>query len=96
MDSALTSVALPAALALVMFGLGLSSTVGDSARVGRSPKAVVVALALQLVVLPAICFGLVLLFDLPPLLAVGLVLLAAPRAAPPPISSVICSAGTSR
>ena len=77
MNSALTSVALPAALALVMFGLGLSLTVGDFARVGRSPKAVVIALVLQLLVLPAICFGLVVAFGLDPLLAVGLLLLAA-------------------
>jgi BASS family bile acid:Na+ symporter len=77
MGSALTTVLLPLALALVMFGLGLSLTVGDFARVGRQPKAVVIALVLQLLVLPAICFGLVLVFDLPPLLAVGLLLLAA-------------------
>ena len=77
MNSALTSVALPAALALIMFGLGLSLTVGDFTRVGRHPKAVVIALALQLVVLPAICFGLVIAFGLDPLLAVGLLLLAA-------------------
>ena len=36
-----------------------------------------VALACQLVLLPAICFGLVVLFDLPPLLGIGLLLLAA-------------------
>src|ERR671916_3460355 len=77
MDSALTTVLLPLALALVMFGLGLSLTVGDFARVGRSPKAVVIALVLQLLVLPAICFGLVVAFGLDPLLAVGLMLLAA-------------------
>jgi BASS family bile acid:Na+ symporter len=77
MDSALTTVLLPAALALVMLGLGLSLTVGDFARVGRQPKAVVVALALQLLVLPAACFGLVLAFDLSPILAVGMLLLAA-------------------
>jgi BASS family bile acid:Na+ symporter len=77
MGSALTDVALPAALALIMLGLGLSLTVGDFARVGRHPKAVVIALTLQLLLLPAICFGLVLAFDLPPLLAVGLMLLAA-------------------
>ncbi len=77
MGSELTSVALPAALALVMFGLGLSLTVADFARVGRSPKAVIIALVLQLLVLPAVCFALVIGFDLPPLLAVGLVLLAA-------------------
>ena len=77
MDSALTSVGLPAALALVMLGLGLSLTLGDFARVGRQPKAVVVALGLQVLVLPAVCFGLVVLFDLSPILAVGMVLLAA-------------------
>ncbi|UOY03046.1 bile acid:sodium symporter family protein [Blastococcus sp. PRF04-17] len=77
MDSALTTVLLPLALALVMFGLGLSLTLADFARVGRQPKAVVIALVLQLLVLPAICFGLVIAFDLPPLLAVGLMLLAA-------------------
>ena len=77
MGSALTTVALPLALALVMFGLGLSLTLADFARVGRQPKAVLIALVLQLLVLPAVCFGLVLAFDLPPLLAVGLMLLAA-------------------
>jgi BASS family bile acid:Na+ symporter len=77
MDSALTTVLLPLALALVMFGLGLSLTAADFARVGRHPKAVAIALVLQLFLLPAACFALVLLFDLPPLLAVGLMLLAA-------------------
>ncbi len=65
MGTALTDVALPAALALIMLGLGLSLTVGDFARVGRHPKAVVIALSLQLLLLPAICFGLVVAFDLP-------------------------------
>ena len=77
MDSPLATVLLPAALAIVMLGLGLSLTPGDFARVGRQPKAVVIALLLQLLVLPAVCFGLVLAFDLPPVLAVGMLLLAA-------------------
>ncbi|TNC46520.1 bile acid:sodium symporter family protein [Mumia zhuanghuii] len=77
MDSALSTVGLPIALGIIMFGLGLSLTVDDFRRVGRHPRAVVVALACQLLVLPAVCFGLVLLFDLPPLLAVGMMLLAA-------------------
>ena len=77
MDSPLATVLLPAALAIVMLGLGLSLTPGDFARVGRQPKAVVIALVLQLLVLPAICFGLVLAFDLPAILAVGMLLLAA-------------------
>ena len=78
MDSALTTIGLPIALAIIMFGLGLgldrSPTSGGSA---KHPKAVVVALVCQLMLLPAVCFGLVVLFDLPPLLGIGMMLLAA-------------------
>ena len=77
MDSALTTVALPVALGIIMFGLGLSLTVDDFRRVARHPRAVAVALVCQLLLLPAFCFGLVKLFDLPPLLAIGMMLLAA-------------------
>jgi len=77
MGSALTTIGLPVALGIIMFGLGLSLTLGDFARVAKHPKAVIVALACQLLVLPALCFGLVLLFHLPPVLAVGMMLLAA-------------------
>ena len=71
------AIALPLALGIIMFGLGLDLTPGDFARVARQPKAAGVALACQLLLLPAICFGLVLLFQLPPILAVGMLLLAA-------------------
>jgi BASS family bile acid:Na+ symporter len=77
MDSALSTIGLPVALGIIMFGLGLGLTPADFARVGKHPKAVVVALGCQLVLLPAICFGLVVLFDLPPLLGIGMMLLAA-------------------
>ena len=77
MDSALTSVGLPIALAIIMFGLGLGLTVADFRRVGRHPRAVVVALTCQLILLPVVCFGLVRLFDLDPLLGIGMLLLAA-------------------
>ncbi len=71
------AVALPLALGVIMFGLGLDLTPGDFARVARQPKAAGVALACQLLLLPALCFALVLLFRLPPILAVGMMLLAA-------------------
>ena len=77
MDSALTTVGLPLALGIIMFGLGLSLTLADFRRVARHPKVVVIALGCQLVLLPLVCFGLVVVFDLPALLAVGLMLLAA-------------------
>jgi len=77
MDSPLAMIGLPVALGVIMFGLGLDLTPGDFARIGKRPKAVAVALACQLLLLPAVCFGLVLLFRLPPVLAVGMMLLAA-------------------
>ena len=77
MGSALTTIGLPVALGIIMFGLGLSLTPGDFARVVKQPKAVILALLCQLVLLPVICFGLVLLFQLPPILAVGMMMLAA-------------------
>ncbi len=51
---------LPLALALVMFGLGLTLTVPDFARVVKYPKAAAIALVCQVVILPAVCLGLVL------------------------------------
>lgn len=77
MDSALTTIGLPVALGIIMLGLGLTLTVGDFARVGKHPRAVFIALVCQLILLPAVCFGLVLAFQLPPVLAVGMMLLAA-------------------
>ena len=76
-SSVATTVFLPIALAIDMFGLGLSLTVADFTRVVRYPKATIVALTCQILVLPALCLGLVLLFDLEPTLAVGMMLLAA-------------------
>ncbi|MET8796045.1 bile acid:sodium symporter family protein [Nocardia sp. NPDC004568] len=77
MGSMVFAVALPLALGIVMFGLGLTLTVDDFARVARFPKAALIALICQLIVLPALCFGLVRLFGLDGALAVGMMLLAA-------------------
>ncbi len=76
-DSTLITVGLPIALAIIMFGLGLSLTPTDFRRVARTPRAVAVALGLQVLVLPLVAFGLVVAFDVDPLLAVGVMLLAA-------------------
>ena len=76
-SSTATTVFLPIALGVIMLGLGLSLTVADFTRVVRYPRATVIALVCQILILPAICLGLVLLFDLDPPLAVGMMLLAA-------------------
>lgn len=64
-------------LALVMFGVGLSLSWADFTRLREHPKAVVLALLLQMLLLPAIAWALALAFGLSPLFAVGLMLLAA-------------------
>jgi bile acid:Na+ symporter, BASS family len=76
-SSVTTTVLLPIALAVIMLGLGLSLTVADFKRVVRYPRAAAVALSCQILVLPLLCLGLVLLFDLTPALAVGMMLLVA-------------------
>ena len=75
--SLLTNVLLPLALGVIMLGLGLGLTTDDFRRVARYPRAVLLGLTLQVVVLPWAAFGLALGFKLPPELAVGLMLLAA-------------------
>ncbi|MGW8946020.1 bile acid:sodium symporter family protein [Streptomyces koyangensis] len=77
MDTPLATVLLPLALAVIMFGLGLSLTTDDFRRVRRHPRAVVVAMVCQLLLLPVVCFGLVLALGLSPVLAAGMMLLAA-------------------
>ena len=77
MDSALTTIGLPIALGIIMLGLGLGLAPEDFRLVARHPKAAIIALVCQLIVLPVLCFGIVLAFDLPPELAVGMMLLAA-------------------
>lgn len=73
----ITNTLLPIALGIIMLGLGLSLTIADFTRVVRFPKAVIVGLTIQMLVLTTVCFGLCILFKLPPALAVGMMLLAA-------------------
>ncbi|MEV6276917.1 bile acid:sodium symporter family protein [Nocardia sp. NPDC051832] len=82
MGSTVFAVLLPIALALIMFGLGLTLTVDDFNRVLRYPKAAVVALGCQMVLLPGVCLGLIYLFGLGGALAAGMMLLAASPGGP--------------
>lgn len=77
MDSGIITILLPLALAIIMIGLGLELSPKDFARVTKHPKAVLLALFCQLVILVGIAFLLCKIFALPPLLSVGLMLLAA-------------------
>jgi BASS family bile acid:Na+ symporter len=68
---------IPWVLRLVMIGLGLSLTAADFKRVVIFPKAATVGFIGQIVGMPLTAFALVLLFDPPPFIAVGLIILAA-------------------
>lgn len=76
-SNVITAVFLPLALGVIMLGLGLSLTLADFRRVVVYPRAVFIGLACQMLILPAVCFGIARGFGLPPELAVGLMLLAA-------------------
>ena len=73
----LKQLALPVALFAILFGMGLSLVPDDFRRVILKPKAKIVGLFCQLMMLPAVAFALALLFRLPGELAVGLMVLAA-------------------
>jgi len=82
MDSGFFSVFLPITLAIMMMGLGLELTIKDFLRLSRYPKVIFITLFAQLVLLPSIAFFICLILDLPALLAVGLMLLAASPGGP--------------
>jgi len=75
--SVFVTLMLPLALFVIMTGLGLSLTVTDFKRVVLYPKAVSIGLANLLVLSPLLGFTVAKLLNLPPELAVGMVLLGA-------------------
>lgn len=76
-DNSLLTTIMPIALGVIMLGLGLSLTLDDFKRVVIYPKAVLVGLTCQMLLLPLVCFGVAKGFGLSPELAVGLMLLSA-------------------
>ena len=73
----ITNLLLPLSLGIIMLGLGLSLTLADFTRVVRYPKAAIIGLTIQMLVLTSAAFLIAVVFQLPPELAVGLLLLAA-------------------
>ncbi|CEJ43140.1 bile acid:sodium symporter family protein [Umezakia ovalisporum] len=73
----LTAIFLPMALFIIMLGMGLSLTLEDFQLIVIYPKAVVIGLVAQLIMLPIVGFGIASLFPLDPQLAVGVMILAA-------------------
>ena len=68
---------IPIGLWLIMFGMGMSLTIGDIKHVFVDPKAANIGLTGQLILLPALAFLLVEMLSPAPAIAVGLIILAA-------------------
>lgn len=61
-------------LGIIMFGMGMTMTVDDFKGVLQSPKAVVIGVVAQFVVMPGLAYLLCQLFQLPPEIAIGVIL----------------------
>ena len=71
------TIIIPFGLFMVMMGLGLTLSLDDILRVIVMPKAILVGLAGQLILLPVVAFALTFLMNPAPVIAIGLLLLAA-------------------
>jgi len=72
-----SAIILASSLSIIMLGMGLSLVVDDFKRVFYQPKAIIIGLINQMILLPLIAFGLAYAFSLKPEIAVGLMILAA-------------------
>jgi bile acid:Na+ symporter, BASS family len=77
MQGGLVDIGLPAALFLIMIGMGLTLTPKDFREVLIAPKATLFGLVAQVLIVPLAAFALAWVMQLDPLLAVGLVIIAA-------------------
>lgn len=78
MDSPLlTSVVLPAAIAVIMCSLGMTLTTADFRRIFVAPRGIAIGMLNLALISPLLALTMAELFNLPPELAVGLVLLGA-------------------
>ncbi len=71
-----SKVFLPLSLAIIMLGMGMTLIPADFSRIVKNPKAILIGLTNQLILLPIIGFSLAIAFDLSPVMAVGLMILA--------------------
>ena len=67
----------PLCLAIIMFGLGLGLTTSDFLRVIKTPRDFIVGFLSQVILLPIIAFGLILIIPMPIEIAMGVMLIAA-------------------
>ena len=67
----------PICLAIIMFGLGLGLTTSDFLKVAKTPRDFIVGFLSQVILLPIIAFGLILVIPMPIEIAMGVMVIAA-------------------
>lgn len=72
-----STIILASSLIIIMLGMGLSLVIDDFKRIIVYPKAIIVGLTNQLIILPIIGFTIAVLFPLQPEIAIGIMILAA-------------------
>ncbi|MEQ9694719.1 bile acid:sodium symporter family protein [Shimia sp. SDUM112013] len=72
----LLDVALPLSLAFIMFSLGYGLTFADFGRVLSMPRAVLTGMALQVLAVPLVAYLALMVVELPPAMAFGVMILA--------------------
>ncbi|SOE23420.1 bile acid:Na+ symporter, BASS family [Spirosomataceae bacterium TFI 002] len=91
MTDLLSKVLLPLSLAIIMLGMGMTLIPADFTRIVKYPKAALVGLTNQLILLPIIAFILAIVFKLEPIMAIGLMAIAiAPGGATTNLVTQIC------
>lgn len=75
-SSLLLELVLPISLFIIMFGMGLSLGLRDFTRIAKYPRAVILGLTAQIVILPFIGLGVAELYSMEAYLATGLMILA--------------------
>lgn len=71
------TIILAISLIIIMFGMGLSLVKDDFIRILQNPKAILVGLLNQIILLPIIAYVLIVIFDVGPDIAIGVMILAA-------------------
>ena len=71
------TIILAIALIIIMFGMGLSLVKDDFLRILQHPKAIIIGLFNQIVLLPIIAYALIMIFGVTADIAIGVMILAA-------------------
>ena len=67
---------LPLSLSFIMFSLGLGLKIQDFKNIMNNPKAFIIGIVNQMIVLPIVAFLIIIMFNLPSNLAVGMMILS--------------------